>query len=448
MVRTDTFTLTGDDNPERVSGSRVTASLMPLLGIAPRLGRNFTPAEDLDGTARVAILSDGLWRRRYGADERVLGRTIQIDGESRTVVGVMPRGASLPGPLAGDDDLWLPARLTPADRVTEVYHSQKILGRLADGVTLAQASSELETFARAIGRRTAVASRAGRRASCRSPSRPCASIRPTLLLIAGSVALLLLVASANASTLLLARASNRRHELAVRTALGATRGRLLSLAVAESLVFASLGGLAGLVPRRLGAARGAAAVCRLAACGDPDRHRRARRRCSPRRSPASSACCSAASSRAHRPGGRLVDVAEDVGPDDRRLRGARAQRARRRAGRARRRPAVGSRPDAEQRVKLSHVRPGFDADHLLTFRIALSGVELHRRARHASRSCRSCSSACAATPGVQQAALIVDHSLRRRSAARTASRSKAVRRRRADAESPISATSRRTTSRR
>src|SRR5471032_2654179 len=86
MVRTDTFTLTGGDNPERVRGSRMTASLMPLLGIAPRIGRNFTPAEDLDGTAGVAILSDGLWRRRFGADESVVGRTMQIDGESRTIV--------------------------------------------------------------------------------------------------------------------------------------------------------------------------------------------------------------------------------------------------------------------------------------------------------------------------------------------------------------------------
>ena len=108
----------------------MTASLMPLLGIGPRLGRNFTPAEDLEGTAAVAILSDGLWRRRFGAEESVLGRTSQINGETRTLVGVMPRGASLPGPLAGDDELWLPARLSAADRVTEVYHSQKILGRL------------------------------------------------------------------------------------------------------------------------------------------------------------------------------------------------------------------------------------------------------------------------------------------------------------------------------
>src|SRR5476649_617807 len=147
MVRADTFTLTGDDNPERVRGSRMTASLMPLLGMAPRIGRNFTPAEDLDGTAGVAILSDGLWRRRFGADDHVLGRVVQINGESRTIVGVMPRGASLPGPLAEDGDLWMPARLSAADRITEVYHSQKILGRLAAGVTIEQASAEVDAFA-------------------------------------------------------------------------------------------------------------------------------------------------------------------------------------------------------------------------------------------------------------------------------------------------------------
>ena len=402
MVRTDTFTLTGDDNPERVRGSRVTASLMPLLGISPRLGRNFTPAEDLDGTAGVAILSDGLWRRRYGADERVLGRTIQIDGESRTVVGVMPRGAALPGPLAGDDDLWMPARLTPADRVTEVYHSQKILGRLADGVTLKQASSELETLAaRLAAERQSHRELGGRVVPITEQT--VRSIRPTLLLIAGSVALLLLVASANAATLLLARASSRRHELAVRTALGATQGRLMSLAFAESLVFASLGGLAGLflggwalravLPLFAGSLPAAISV-------DIDSR---------------AALFTAAVSvllallfggvvAAHRPGGRLVDALKTSG---RTISGS--------AGRARNALVVVQVALAvillsaaglmmNSVIKLSHVRPGFDADHLLTFRIALSGAnytatpsrltfvsELLERLR--------------ATPGVKQVAL-------------------------------------------
>jgi putative ABC transport system permease protein len=372
MVRADTFTLTGDDNPERVRGSRVTSSLMPLLGLAPRLGRNFTPAEDLEGTAPVAILSDGLWRRRFGADEGVLGRILQINGESRTIVGVMPRGASLPGPLAGDDDLWLPARLSPADRVTEVYHSQKILGRLGGGVTLAQASAELEAFAARMATERPSHRQLGGRVVAVT-EQTVRLIKPTLLLIAGSVGLLLLVASANASTLLLARASNRRHEIAVRTALGATRGRLLSLAVAESLVFASLGGLTGLF---LGgwALR---AVLPLFAGSLPA--------AIPIDIDARVALFTASISAvlgllfgivvsSHRPGGRLVDLLKASG---RTIAGS--------AGRARNGLVIAQVALAvvllsaaglmlNSVVKLSHVRPGFDADHLLTFKIALSGT--------------------------------------------------------------------------
>ena len=371
MVRADTFTLTGDDNPERVRGSRMTASLMPLLGIAPRLGRNFTPAEDLDGTAGVAILSDGLWRRRFGADEHVVGRVLQINGEPRTIVGVMPRGMSLPGPLAGDDDLWMPARLSPADRVTEVYHSQKILGRLADGVTPAAAAAELDTLAARLAAERASHRQLG---ATLTPvtEQTVRSIRPTLLLIAGSVGLLLLVASANASTLLLARASNRGHELAVRTALGATRARLLSLSVAESLVFASLGGAAGLV---LGgwALR---AVLPLFAGSLPS--------AIPIDIDARVALFTAAISAIlglvfgvvvalQRPDGRLVDLLKSSG---RTISGA--------GGRARGALVVAQVALAvvllsaaglmlNSVVKLSRVRPGFDADHLLTFRLALTG---------------------------------------------------------------------------
>ena len=372
MARSDTFTLTGDDNPERVRGSRVTASMMPLLGVAPRLGRNFTAEEDLDGTAPVAILSDGLWRRRFGADERVVGRIIQIDGQPRTIVGVMPRGVSLPGPLAGDDDLWMPARLSAADRVTEVYHSQKILGRLGDYVTPERASAELETMAARLAAERPSHRQLGARLTP-VEEQTVRSIRPTLLLIAGSVGLLLLVASANASTLLIARASTRRHELAVRTALGATRGRLLSLAIAESLVFATLGGLAGLL---LGgwALR---AVLPLFASSLPT--------AIPIDIDARVALFTAAVSAvlgvlfgiavaAHRPDGRLVDVLKSSG---RTIAGS--------AGRARGALVVGQVALAvvllsaaglmlNSVVKLSGVRPGFDADHLLTFKVALIGA--------------------------------------------------------------------------
>ena len=371
MVKADTYTLSGDDNPERVRGSRVTASLMPLLGLAPRLGRSFTPAEDLDGTAPVAILSDGLWRRRFGGDEGVLGRTLQINGESFTIVGVMPRGASLPGPLAEDGDLWLPARMSPAERVNEDSHNYSILGRLADGVTLEQASAELETFAARMSRERPSHSVIGARL-VPVAEQTVRLIRPTLLVIAGSVGLLLLVASANASTLLLARAANRRHELAVRTALGATRGRLLSLAVSESLVFACLGGLAGLF---LGgwALR---AVLPLFAGSLPA--------AIPIDIDARVAVFTAAVSGVlglvfgvvvalHRPDGRLVDVLKASG---RTIAGS--------GGRTQGALVIAQVALAvvllaaaglmlNSVVKLSHVRPGFDADHLLTFKIALTG---------------------------------------------------------------------------
>ena len=91
-----------------------------------------------------------MWRRRYGADEHVIGRVVQINGESRTVVGVMPRGAALPGPLAEDTDLWLPARMAPDERTNETSHNYRILGRLADGIRVEQASAEIEAFAKTL----------------------------------------------------------------------------------------------------------------------------------------------------------------------------------------------------------------------------------------------------------------------------------------------------------
>jgi putative ABC transport system permease protein len=248
LIRRDAYTLNGDDDtPERVRGSRVTASLMPVLGITPQLGRGFTTDEDADAAPPVVVLSDGLWRRRYGADPSILGRSVGINAVPHTVVGVMPRGAALPGPLAGDDIVWLPARMSAAEREGAISHNYTIVARLADGVSFARASAELETFAvrmsadhpdthRAIGARLVPVAEQTVRA-----------IRPALVVIAGGVALLLLVACANAATLLIARAAARRHETAVRAALGASRSRLFSQALAECLVFSSLGGAAGLL---------------------------------------------------------------------------------------------------------------------------------------------------------------------------------------------------------
>jgi putative ABC transport system permease protein len=247
LVANGAFTLTGDDNPERVRGARVTASLMPLLGVTPRIGRAFTPSEDTDAAPPVAILSDGLWRRRYGSDPAVLGRILNVDGTPRTIVGVMPPRVSLPGPLAGDDDVWLSTQMSATERANAISHNYTILARLNDETTLTRASAELEGLASRISAEHPSSHRAIGVRIVPAAEQTAHAIRPTLVIVAGGVALLLLVACANASTLLIARASNRRQELAVRTALGATRSRLLSLAVTECLVLALLGGVAGLV---------------------------------------------------------------------------------------------------------------------------------------------------------------------------------------------------------
>jgi putative ABC transport system permease protein len=246
LISSDAYTLTGDDDPERVRGARVTASLLPLLGLAPRVGRVFEPSEDQDSAAPTAILSDGLWKRRYGGDAAMVGRSILVNGVPTTVVGVMPPSALLPGPLAGNDDLWLPARMTPSERVNPVSHNYTVVARLAANVTVAGARAEIETFATRMAADEPASHHGLGARIVPFDEQTVRAVKPALLVVAGGVALLLLVACANASTLLIVRAASRRHETAVRAALGATQARLVSLAVCESLVLAVLGGVAGL----------------------------------------------------------------------------------------------------------------------------------------------------------------------------------------------------------
>src|SRR5262245_8862083 len=246
LIANVAFTLTGDENPERIRGARVTASVIRLLGLTPAMGRGFTDAEDTDAATPVVILSDGLWRRRYGADPAILGRVISVNDAPRTVVGVMSRRASLPGPLAGDDELWLSASMKAAERANEVSHNYTIIARLSDTATVAGARAEMIATAARLAQERPDSHRAVGAQVVPFDEQTVRAIKPTLLVAAGGVALLLLVAAANAATLLIARAANRQHEIAVRAALGATNGRLLSLAVAESFVFAVLSGATGL----------------------------------------------------------------------------------------------------------------------------------------------------------------------------------------------------------
>ncbi len=220
------------------------SDLFPTLGIRPQLGRNFAVAEDTDSGIHVAILSHRVWESRFAADPSVVGRTVQLDGQSFTVVGVMPAGRQYPL----QTDLWLPlAQLDKDERNNRQYHATDAIGRLRDGVTPEQASVELNTIAARLAQSYPATNRSiGVRVTSLRDALV-GQLRPMLLALFASVALVLFIACANIANLLLVRASNRRREIAVRTALGATRARLLRQFLAESLVLSILGSAAGVL---------------------------------------------------------------------------------------------------------------------------------------------------------------------------------------------------------
>jgi len=248
--------LTGAGEPESVQALRVTAGLLPMLGVAPRLGRLFLPGEDEPGRDRVAILGDGLWRRRFGADPAVVGRTIALDGEKYEIVGVMPAGFDFPIFWARNRELWVPLALGPR-AASRTSFSLRAFGRLTPGATLAGARAEMSAITSDLERRFPGTNRNVMVTSLAEAV--VGDVRPALLVLTGAVALLLLIACANVAHMLLARGAARRRELALRSALGATRGRVVRQFLTESLVLSLAGGAAG-VALAAGAVRGLAAL--------------------------------------------------------------------------------------------------------------------------------------------------------------------------------------------
>jgi len=265
----------GGSDPQRITSATMTASIISVLGVNPLLGRNFTDVEDAPNGPNVVLISEGLWRSRFGADPRIVGRTLEVNGRSREIVGVMP--ARFRFPTAGTQ-LWLPLQLDPNNPYPGGFNYNGV-ARLRPGVSVADATRD---FKSALSRVMEIAPNLAPGVTMQmliDQAKPVPLIVPlkedvtggiakTLWIVAASAIVVLLVACANVTNLILVRADGRQRELAVREALGAGRNKVMAYFLAESVVVTAVSGLVGLALAaaaiRLLATKGPSTIPRLA----------------------------------------------------------------------------------------------------------------------------------------------------------------------------------------
>jgi len=244
------FTITGAGEPESVLATSVGDGFFDLVGATAAVGRVFLPEEDSPARGHVVILSDGFWKSHFGGSRDAIGRTMMLDGESYTIVGVMPASFTNSSWGATAQPLWVPNAFTPEERAVRDNHNDAVVARLKPGVDVTQANAELDAISRRLEVQYPKEDTGWGATAIQLRELIVGQIRVALFILLGAVALVLLIACANVGNLLFVRALSRRKEIAIRAALGAGRGRVFQQLLVESLLLAITGGVAGVLLAR------------------------------------------------------------------------------------------------------------------------------------------------------------------------------------------------------